>query len=118
MKESEIRPAGLFKKFHQLAEQDSRDFFKGVSFKRINCPACDGNSLEHAFLKQGFNYEICLHCDSLFNNPRPTEEAIRHYFSDAPSIKYWATHFYKQTETARREKIFALRRYHQQSASY
>ena len=109
MKESDIRPEELFNNFLKLAEQDSLDYFSDVTFQRISCPACEGNNLKHAFTKQGFDYEICNTCDSLFNNPRPPEEAIRRYFSEAPSIKYWATHFYKETEDARRERIFAPR---------
>jgi|SaaInlStandDraft_2_1057019.scaffolds.fasta_scaffold02407_3 SAM-dependent methyltransferase len=109
MKESDIRPQETFEKFYQLTKKDSLEFFKNVTFDRIFCPACGGNDLEHAFLKHGFNYETCNHCDTLFNNPRPSEEAIRRYFSEAPSVKFWMNHFYQETEEIRREKIFVPR---------
>ncbi len=109
MKESEIRPEALFNQFLVLAEQDAERLFGGVRYDRINCPACDLGDTLFVFRKLGFDYETCRSCETLFANPRPGPDAFRRYYREAPSIKFWATHFYEQTETARRERIFAPR---------
>lgn len=109
MKESDIRPAAVFDQFLALAEQDANRYFDEVPRERINCPACDRDDTVFAFRKHGFDYETCPWCATLFVNPRPGPDAFRRYYREAPSIKFWATHFYEQTEAARRERIFAPR---------
>ena len=39
-------------------------------------------------------------------SPRPAAETFNIYYTDAPSVKYWATTFYNVTAKARREKIW------------
>jgi SAM-dependent methyltransferase len=109
VKENEIRPEAVFNQFLALAELDMKLYFGGVRFDRIHCPACDCNDSVFAFHKHGFNYETCRLCRTLFVNPRPSQDAFKRYYREAPSIKFWATDFYEQTEAARRERIFAPR---------
>ena len=109
MKESEIRPEAVFNQFLALAERDAKYYFGEVPRAHVNCPACDRAGTTFAFHKLGFDYETCRSCETLFVNPRPSQDAFRRYYCEAPSIKFWATHFYEQTEAARRERIFAPR---------
>jgi 2-polyprenyl-3-methyl-5-hydroxy-6-metoxy-1,4-benzoquinol methylase len=109
MKEREIRPEGLFDEFLRLAEQDVKTFFGDAGFHRIPCPACNNDDTVAAFNKKGFDYEVCPRCRTLFVNPRPDEEAFERYYREAPSVKFWATTFYRETESARRESIFKPR---------
>lgn len=109
MKESEIRPEALFNEFLVLAERDTKFYFSDTPYTRIHCPACDSRDSSLAFHKHGFNYELCPSCDTLFVNPRPSQEIFKRYYREAPSIKFWATNFYKETEEARREHIFRPR---------
>ena len=109
MKESDIRPAAVFDQFLALAEQDAKRYFGEAPRERVNCPACDRDDTVFAFRKLGFDYETCPSCATLFVNPRPGPDAFRRYYREAPSIKFWATHFYEQTEAARRERIFTPR---------
>jgi SAM-dependent methyltransferase len=105
MKEEEIRPAALFNQYLALAEQDVFTYFNDAPRQIIPCPACGNESNRPVFRKTGFNYVECNTCKTLFVNPRPDEESFNKYYTDSPSVQFWATHFYKETEKARRELI-------------
>lgn len=105
MKEEEIRPKEIFDEYLRLAANDVETFFGDVKYVMTDCPAC-GKKGVFAFHKQGFNYDECPECKTLFVNPRPQKEAFDNYYNDSPSTKYWATTFYKTTEEARREKLW------------
>jgi SAM-dependent methyltransferase len=105
MKEAEIRPPKLFSEYLALCERDTRTYFADASRHYGNCPACDAKA-DPAFSKHGFEYELCPECYTLFVNPRPTAEAFAKYYMEAPSSKFWATTFYKETAAARREKLW------------
>lgn len=105
MKEEDVRPEKLFKEYLALAEQDARNYFLHAPYYYCPCPAC-GNTKGHLlFRKMTFDYEECEKCHTLFVNPRPHSEAFNAYYTDSPSVRFWATHFYKVTEANRREQI-------------
>lgn len=105
MKEEEIRPQRIFDEYLRLAREDTVTYFENVERENGNCPACNREG-EPAFVKYGFDYEICPNCRSLFVNPRPVAGAFSKYYTESPSSKYWATTFYKETADARREKLW------------
>jgi hypothetical protein len=105
MKEEEIRPQKIFDEYLRLAKQDTETYFGEVEKVTGTCPACEAVG-EPAFVKYGFTYETCPNCLSLFVNPRPVVEAFTKYYTESPSSKYWASTFYKETATARREKLW------------
>jgi 2-polyprenyl-3-methyl-5-hydroxy-6-metoxy-1,4-benzoquinol methylase len=104
MKEKEIRPKKLFKKFLNLAAQDVKKFFKSKNFK-INCIACKAKG-EFSFKKKDFSYCICPKCKTLYVNPRPSEQAFLNYYTKSSSIKFLANTLYKKTKEERRKKIW------------
>jgi SAM-dependent methyltransferase len=105
MIEEDIRPKLIFDEYLRLAKIDTKVFFGNVLRESIPCPAC-GSIGKPSFSKDGFDYELCPDCDTLFVTPRPINEAFNSYYSNAPSTEYWATTFYKATANARREKIW------------
>lgn len=105
MKEEEIRPRQVFDEYLRLAQIDTVDFFAAAPREMCVCPACEAVG-EAAFTKHGFTYESCPDCRTLFVNPRPMASAFDRYYTEAPSTKYWATTFYKETAAARREKLW------------
>ncbi|MCF8031904.1 MAG: class I SAM-dependent methyltransferase [Desulfarculaceae bacterium] len=113
MKEQDIRPADIFARYLELAKQDAHDFFQEQGrFVAVACPVCAEDRPRDAFVKDGFSYVVCQACGSLYNTPRPPLDMIGRYYEQAPSVKYWATDFYKATEAARRESMFAPRAAH------
>lgn len=105
MKEEQIRPENLFKEYLSLARKDAKTYFSSAPFRTVVCPACGSPEYKHLFDKGGFPYAECLLCGTLYANPRPGPDDFSRYYSEAPSIRYWASHFYRQTENARRELL-------------
>ena len=87
MKEEEIRPKKIFDEYLSLAKKDTETYFSMV--KRVSgfCPACESVG-DHAFDKNGFSYEVCPNCQTLFVNPRPVASAFSKYYTESPSSKY------------------------------
>jgi 2-polyprenyl-3-methyl-5-hydroxy-6-metoxy-1,4-benzoquinol methylase len=110
MKESEIRPQKLFNQYLKLAEKDNEIFFSDHSrFIKIPCPSCGSEKQMPGIKKFGFTYVQCTDCASLYLSPRPPAEMYDLYYREAESVKFWSTHFYKETAEARREKIYRPR---------
>ena len=105
MKEEDIRPEELFKRYLSLAEKDIATYFQTAPFYYTLCPACSACETDFVFRKMGFDYEVCNNCNTLFVNPRPNSDSFKEYYSDSPSVRFWATHFYRETEEKRREHL-------------
>lgn len=105
MKEEDIRPEKLFNQYLSLAEKDVETYFRNTPLFNVTCPACGSQSSKFRFRKMGFDYETCLDCETLFVNPRPIAEAFDDYYTDSPSVRFWATNFYRETEANRRKHV-------------
>lgn len=105
MKEEEIRPQDIFDEYLRLCEQDIATYFSDAPRHTTECPACGTVGL-FAFEKNGFRYDECPACFTLFVSERPEKETFDRYYTDSPSTKYWATTFYRQTEESRRLKLW------------
>ena len=88
MKESEIRPKELFKEYLNLSKKDSESFDHS-SFEMINCVSCDSPLSYTKYKKDGFNYNICESCGTLFCNPRPSIETLDNFYKNSLSAKFW-----------------------------
>ena len=105
MKEEDIRPKSIFDEYLALTEADTDTYFGNCYREAINCPACGGVGT-FAFQKSGFDYEECSACQTLFVSPRPVESAFSRYYTEAPSVNFWATTFYRETADARRDLLW------------
>ena len=110
MKESEIRPQKLFNQYLKLAREDIERFFSDRSrFVEVDCPACGCDKWAPGLEKFEFRYLLCSDCGSLYLSPRPTVAMYETYYQEAESVKFWSSHFFKETAEARRQKIFTPR---------
>jgi SAM-dependent methyltransferase len=112
MKEDEIRPQDIFDEYLKLCKEDIEYYFKSKkeeTFIEVNCPGCGEDKIKEDFVKDDFRYNWCANCKTLYVSPLPPEDIFREYYTDGKSVKYWASHFYKQTEDARKENIFKPR---------
>ena len=103
MKEEEIRPQKIFDEFLRLSKKDIEEFFIDSFLENSPCPACD-NFGEFVFTKNGFQFQICSQCNTLFVSPRPSAENFTKYYQESSASKYWVTTFYKETVKARKER--------------
>lgn len=110
MKEEDIRPKKIFDKHLKLAKEGIKRFFSEKDdFEWMNCPACVIDKADFQFDKDGFKYVLCKNCQTLYVNPRPKIDNIQRYYKYSKQTKYWAEHFYRDTEAQRREKIYKPR---------
>ena len=110
MKESDIRPQELFRRYLELAEEDARTFFSDhARFVAVPCPACGEDDGRSAFEKHGFRYATCGGCGSLYLTPRPTADSLNKYYREGKAVQFWASDFFRVTAEARRERIFQPR---------
>ena len=105
MNESEIRPQAIFDEYLRLAANDADTYFGESERIFVPCPACKQVG-KTAFVKAGFAYEHCESCLTLYVSPRPVAASFQKYYKEAPSVEFWATHFYRETAEARREKLW------------
>ena len=105
MKEEDIRPKHIFDEYLAMTTEDIKAYFGDCGREIINCPACNNRGV-FAFNKSGFDYEECPGCMTLFVSPRPIAAAFDKYYTEAPSVDYWATTFYKETADARRKLLW------------
>lgn len=110
MKEEDIRPRELFDRYLALAKRDAERLAASRhEFVAVPCPACASTDAAPEFVKDGFPYATCRACGSLFASPRPTAGAIAAFYAEAESVRFWGTHFYRETADARRERMFRPR---------
>jgi SAM-dependent methyltransferase len=107
LKESEIRPPKLFNQYLKLARKDIDRYFSDRSrFVEVSCPACGCDEWAPGMVKFKFRYLLCSDCGSLYLSPRPTVAMYEKFYQEAESVKFWSSHFFKETAEARRQKIF------------
>ena len=105
MKEEEIRPEKLFNELLRLNREDINIYFNKSTYININCPACKEKGI-FSFNKDGFNFNECPQCKTLYVSPRPDKESFNRYYTDSQSSKFWATTFYKATQKNRRDMLW------------
>jgi Zn-finger nucleic acid-binding protein len=103
--EEEIRPQKLFDELLRLNKIDSDVFFRDSYYQKITCPVCDTEG-KFVFNKNGFNFDECGKCKSIYMSPRPDKRSFNKYYTSSDSAKFWATTFYKLTAEDRRKKIW------------
>jgi 2-polyprenyl-6-hydroxyphenyl methylase/3-demethylubiquinone-9 3-methyltransferase len=71
----------------------------------VVCPACGSGHPSKMFEKDGFSYQRCDKCRTIYMSPRPSVEAMTDYYSNSENYAYWAKHIFPASEATRREKI-------------
>lgn len=109
MKESDIRQDEVFNEYLRLSKIDADMYFSKSTRDEIDCPACGACEKEFAFTKQGFDYKVCVNCETLYQSPRPPRKLFDDFYANSLSANYWSEHFFPSAAEARREKIFKPR---------
>lgn len=109
MKESDIRPSGIFDEYLRLSRNDAETLFKNGRRAKIHCPACSSDLSKLEFAKYGFDYVSCLECNSLYVSPRPSKKALDEFYDASESSHFWAERFFPAVAESRRTRIFRPR---------
>lgn len=108
--ENDIRPDDIMEKQHAVMMADIDYILKYKdNFVHVNCPACDQDNADLAFQKYTLDYRKCKECETLYINPRPTEEQLADFYKNSQNYNFWNEHIFPATEDARRENIFRPR---------
>jgi len=105
VKEAEIRPQNLLDRYMELSARDGAELNKDF-FKTIPCPGCGEQNSDLKFKKNGFSYQSCKSCFSLYCSPRPSSEQLSGLYSESESSTYWSQVFFPAVQEPRREKLF------------
>lgn len=109
MKEAEIRPEHLLRRYLELSAEDATHCFGDAQRTDIACVACGGTDIRPEFAKHGFAYASCGTCGTLLQSPRPVIAAFEQFYRDSVSSRFWAEEFFPAVAEARRESIFRPR---------
>lgn len=102
----DIRPPNLFSKFRELSIEDARSYFGDAdSLVKVPCPACAQDDPSPVFKNNGFLYNQCRQCRSVYVSPRPSAAALEDYYVHSRASKFRVEHYTKQTGEARRRLV-------------
>ena len=90
MKQGEIKSIQLLRKADSYREDDLRTIMfdkDGTDFVGLDCcPVCGDTKCEKYMKLYGFQYILCLGCDSVFIDPRPSRGKLGWWYSEAKSM--------------------------------
>ena len=109
MKETDIRPLELMKRYVELSAKDADLCFTGGQRRDLPCVSCGSINIIKEFSKSGFDYASCNECGTLYQTPRPPIKEFDAFYKNSRSSKYWADVFFPSVAEARREQIFKPR---------
>lgn len=105
MREEFIRPRKIFSQFLAITKSDISRYFRKVTKRRIKCPACLNSQTRFVFKKEGFAFESCTKCKTLFVNPRATIDSFYSFYERGRSVKFLADVAFKKTLRARQHWV-------------
>lgn len=70
------------------SEEAHRFFDDSSSLVSVPCPACGGSGKEDSFSKNGFFYQRCMECFTVYVSPRPNESSLTRYKAESKAWKY------------------------------
>jgi SAM-dependent methyltransferase len=110
LRETEIRPDTLYKRYKELVQEELAVLLADKSkLVRTDCPGCGGKKYQKAFVKMGFQYHLCQQCGTLFASPRPTADGLDGFYHDSKAVTFWRNEVAGRTrETRYRNQFFPL----------
>jgi hypothetical protein len=92
--------------FKRLSIEDAAEYFgQPDRLVPVPCPACGSETAREVWKKHGFTYNQCESCRSVFVSPRPTAEALEHYYAHSRASRYRVEHLARDTAKARRNHL-------------
>jgi len=110
LRETEIRPDTLYERYKELVQEELASLLADESkLVKTDCPGCGGKKYQKAFVKMGFQYNLCGGCGTLFASPRPTADKLDGFYRDSKAVTFWRNEIAARTrETRYRNQFFPL----------
>lgn len=106
----ELKPSETLTTYLRMTQDDVKTFLINQGgLSDCDCPACLSGRRTEAFHKFGLRYCLCNDCGTLYVSPRPTEQAIDHYYRNSAAHQFWNEQLSAATQAKRREKLFRPR---------
>jgi len=110
LKESEIRPEGIYEEYKDLLRKDISTFFSDRSLlKKVDCPGCSEINTTYVFNKMGFDYRACKLCGSLFVSPRPVDAELRAFYQESAAGEFLRNAIIRGFVESRAKKVYSYR---------
>jgi len=108
--EDDIRPAHLMDEFFKKFGEDRENLLQHKDrFVIVVCPSCGSENRINRLVKNGFVYVLCINCETLYMNPRPTVELLSEYYAESIANAFYSEHIFPFTDNVRRDRIFSPR---------
>ncbi|MEM1331312.1 MAG: class I SAM-dependent methyltransferase [Planctomycetota bacterium] len=108
--EESIRPASLMRDKEAALESDVRYLLeRRDQWVEAGCPSCGGRHRVLFGRKNGFSYQRCTACETVFTSPRPSPKLLDAFYAQSANYAYWNEHVFPATESTRRSRIFRPR---------
>jgi 2-polyprenyl-3-methyl-5-hydroxy-6-metoxy-1,4-benzoquinol methylase len=102
MKINDIRPESIMKGAKKAYLEDV-EFYKSQidSFQLRNCPGCQRAECDFFCEKDGFKFDRCPACWTIFMNPGPSIHLVSKLYEISKTYEYWAKYVYPQSAEQR-----------------
>jgi len=110
MEDKDIRPPKMMDDKKPYIEIDL-NFLKDNIHRwvNVNCPACNNEKFTIFCKKDGFSFFTCNDCNTVFMNPRPSQNLLHEFYEVSQNYIYWKNIIFPATEKIRRKNIFKPR---------
>lgn len=110
LQENEVRPDALQAELTASYQADLKWIQERRSgFSDCACPACAGVDRSLLFEKDGFQYQICGNCETVYISPRPSQAILAGFYEVSHVYHHFLNSIFPETKEARREHFFRPR---------
>lgn len=117
LEEIEVHPAEVYQQLKEEIDLVASEIVRNKSdFIEVNCPGCASDKKERAFVKNDYQFSVCLNCRTLYVTPRPSATELHAYLHESTVAEYRVrtqflealSHSFQKTAIYRAERISIL----------
>lgn len=106
MKIEDIRPESVMRGARKAYLEDVQFYRSQIdSFQLRNCPGCQRAGCDFFCEKDGFKFERCPACWTIFMNPGPSIALVSRLYENSKTYEYWAKYVYPQSAEQRYTRL-------------
>jgi 2-polyprenyl-3-methyl-5-hydroxy-6-metoxy-1,4-benzoquinol methylase len=107
---SDIRPKNYDEQRLLAYESDVQRYRNQVSdFHLRDCPGCGSENSDFFASVDGFDFNRCDACFTIYMNPGPTPAMVDEFYRNSANYEYWSKIIYPKTRNSRRSTLHQSR---------